>query len=617
MHAPTQPPWAAHDPVSTLSPSAAEAADVLTLPLPQLDQWPHHSLLQAVAQQVAQQGGYSPELALRLDQLLAVKVTRLMASPHATAQDRQALVALIAGLNREPYRASLDAPPLRCATRWHTLVDLLETASRIQRQQAQAVARAQAGASLVHRPQAALWAAIARRVAQAGPQGLAMADAAEEISRHHGAARSKGAVSQTVSAMCLAGWLASVADGRQKRLYIGTALPADVLPVPPQAAATAATAASTPGAPSARGVGLQWAKETVCLNQGLLLSYYDEAHQRHLRLRDALAEATAQGSDAALHEPATLARLRQLKLELDDYLDKRLTSEQGSVLTDNFKLLPRQFEGRSDLLPRICFKGSWQAGDDSDMILPVIRDNGRAPYDWPLRTSLRGRNTGFEAVQASGRAFLAQDLAALAMAGEYHNPRLNPEAVAQLAAEFGPLRLQDISWQRWQACWQPTAGAEARGRDCYRSTLIVPLTLRNNLLDDALRERLRHDVPEFKKDETWERAILGYLCFDHPMPGYFRAEDEHLGYIVADQLSLYVLCALSVTTLSKTYQAVSKLLAAHAHTSSQQLPITEQNWPSRASAALMDGDTDRNVVLRFNVAAPAHERQPTGTATEA
>lgn len=165
-------------------------------------------------------------------------------------------------------------------------------------------------------------------------------------------------------------------------------------------------------------------------------------------------------------------------------------------------------------------------------------------------------NTGFQYVFNNGRYYLCPDIPSKAKGGYYINPRLQNH----LARNYNPPRKAFIKKEAidtaWCDCWVRGSSTPAEWeRSCYKSTLIVPMTLINNDLDDEFKKDF------FNSSFHDNRTIIGYLCFDHPIIDYFNENiDVKLGYIFADILSLYFYSAYIHTTISQTFQKAKEFL---------------------------------------------------------
>lgn len=117
---------------------------------------------------------------------------------------------------------------------------------------------------------------------------------------------------------------------------------------------------------------------------------------------------------------------------------------------------------------------------------------------------------------------------------------------------------EDVAWMN---CWENVhvgQAAEAPPHDsCYKSTLIVPMTLRGhvNRADDMFAD-------QFGLADA-ERAIFGYLCLDHVCTDYFfDVRDVNVCYIFADLMSFYLMTLINYVNKSATYCSAKEFAAA-------------------------------------------------------
>lgn len=275
-------------------------------------------------------------------------------------------------------------------------------------------------------------------------------------------------------------------------------------------------------------------KELVCYNQGEYIQYACVAAEFHKAMRIA-------------HEQEDAATAQTLKSTQLDYLNRNL----DRVTRRNFELFRTYFRGRSPHLPRTCVKGS-SPTDGSSSIIPLFRDS---KVNYSVACAIE-HSTGFKYVHETGRPYLCNDIPRAVAAGEYLNPRLDTNAARSyeppslfkklLRRDRGP----DERWARfWNNGGTPTSNRSTLPDSCYKSTLIVPMTLWNNDLEDSFKEMINiSDV---------DRAIFGFLCADHVDTGYFHsALDVEVAYVVADILSLYFVQRLVLTNASGTFEAI-------------------------------------------------------------
>lgn len=276
---------------------------------------------------------------------------------------------------------------------------------------------------------------------------------------------------------------------------------------------------------------IDYVKNIICYNQGELAQYSFLAAEFHKGMKTAFAEDDI---GVALTCQSTLS----------EYLNRNLER----IIKENFKYLHSHFKRRAKESPRICVKGGYDIAGQ-EIIISLFRDrNVNYKSDAPL-----DENTGFQYIYDTGRFYLCNDIPEKARIGAYVNPRLIPSAAKVytnpgiIKRKLGLTKGLDSEWEK---CWDGGGRGIVISDSCYKSTLIIPMTLRNNSLDDSYKEMINlSDV---------DRTIFGFLCIDHVNSEYFIPDvDVALGYIFADILSLYLISRMVYTNISQTYQAVS------------------------------------------------------------
>lgn len=284
-------------------------------------------------------------------------------------------------------------------------------------------------------------------------------------------------------------------------------------------------------------------REVICYNQGEYIQYSFLAGECHKTLKDAFRES-----------PTHIDTLRQLCGKLEGFLNKQLYY----VSLQNFRFLKAYFRDPHDKEPRICIKGNYKKGA-TDHIVQLIRDK-KVNYqsDYPLED-----NSGFVFVKNHGRYFKCDDIPKSIVTDGYRNARIDTNlARAYYEQNAASADLSDNHGlhfdESWVKCWAPPQGEGNPPVDpnsCYKSTVIIPMTLWNNKLAPPFLMRLREK--QKREINTEARTILGYLCFDHVETDYFNDDmDIDVGYIFADILSLYMMTRSIYTELSTTYSKV-------------------------------------------------------------
>ncbi len=277
-------------------------------------------------------------------------------------------------------------------------------------------------------------------------------------------------------------------------------------------------------------------REFVCYHQGKYSQYDFGASKKHQDLKVEV-----------LKESVEIPKIAD-KLEiLDTYLDNGM----HNAYQESFKLIiGKYFNGRSEYSPRACVKAHNEKGE----IVDLYRDR----YAYQGTPCSRESNTGFSDVYSNGKEYLCNNLPRYAKQGVYVNPRLDKQTLKNYKLSFFKNKFAKGD-NEWINCWNPINNVQEGTRDstpaetCYKSTLIIPMTLLGNELD-----------PEFKKHfkiGEGEKAIWGYLCFDHRMINYFnKTLDVDCGYIFADIMSFYLITRLNYSDFSKTYDDAQALI---------------------------------------------------------
>lgn len=264
-------------------------------------------------------------------------------------------------------------------------------------------------------------------------------------------------------------------------------------------------------------------RQVVCYNQGEYAQYSFLAGYIHNRLET---------DDAPMSS-----------VSLSDFLNRYITR----VSRNNFIFLKKYFHGRNAVEPRFCIKGSIRR-EASDNIVEIVRDRQVNYFsEYPLDA-----NSAFTFVKAKGTYFLCNDIPKSVAEGTYLNSRIDLEAArCYVKASVGNKKANDhILDDEWVKCWYKPervdgGTSELNDLSCYKSTLIVPLTLWNVGLDEMFRDTIRV--------ENVGRTIFGYLCLDHTCINYFTSADIDVGYIFADLLSLYLITRATYTEYSNVF----------------------------------------------------------------
>lgn len=234
-------------------------------------------------------------------------------------------------------------------------------------------------------------------------------------------------------------------------------------------------------------------------------------------------------------------------------LEKFALNEKKEISKRNFDFIIEYFNlgRRSKFSPRICIKGVTPEREISDF----IRDHRITGMK---KTPIES-NTGFKHVSDNGTYYLCQNIPVSATVGTYINPRLMDGFVRSFSPKFLFKFKRDKIDLDWCRCWdvEPDSKNHLHWEySCYKSTLIIPMTLINNELSDTFKTSF------FKNNPLDNRTIWGFLCIDHPTINYFDEEkDIKMGYIFADILSLYFISTYIHTEASESYLKAARFIS--------------------------------------------------------
>ncbi len=272
-------------------------------------------------------------------------------------------------------------------------------------------------------------------------------------------------------------------------------------------------------------------QNAICYNQGRMAQYSYLAGEGHKKLKEAFCSK---------EDVQTLAERKKELLSLLSY-------DLDDILAENFKYLKMGFNSKRYVDPldvRICVKVCHDRN-----IHDYFRDGLNIHINYELE-----KNTGFHEVYKHGKSYWCNNLPRAVVKEGYKNPRLDHDKAVRYRRGFGSLTKED---RNWMDCWGSldSDGGEylATRTSCYKSTLIIPMTLIGNQLTPEFKER-------FGIQRSSEKSpVYGFLCLDHPRVNFFCKEDIDFGYMFADILSLYFIDRLKYTTKSKTFQKIETL----------------------------------------------------------
>jgi len=277
-------------------------------------------------------------------------------------------------------------------------------------------------------------------------------------------------------------------------------------------------------------------KELVCFFQGHYVDFSIVISAKHKAIRKAI-EANA--SEEELFEMA-----KEIIIFAGQEIDVAFKTAIKS-LRNYYEITGRNSE---DCEVRICIKAR-----SGDLIYDVYRggdyDRKWAPY--PLK-----ENTGFWNINETGEHFIENDIPQAIKDGRYRNKRIDKNKVHRYTSpsnffskHINKLR-KSCDDPDWENCWDISKSRISSKESCYKSTLIVPMTLLNNKLSEKCKAKLGFN-------ESYEKHTYGFLCFDHRNSNFFDKKiDVDMGYIVADWLSLYMVDRINYFENSEVWSSL-------------------------------------------------------------
>jgi hypothetical protein len=287
-------------------------------------------------------------------------------------------------------------------------------------------------------------------------------------------------------------------------------------------------------------------RRTVCSHQGDTVEHFLRGNEHHKNLRLALEKKDH--AKVAL----AVAQIESVHLQI---LQKAWLHSVENIIA-YFSITHKSPHG-----VRICLKGTKTAANSAGLmtkhIVDVFRQDGtRSEAQTPVSD-----NTGFKEVEKFGKYYLENNIPEAVRLRDYKNPRLTYRVSA---AYKPPSRFLPKSFvktdQNWINCWDATGSQPGSVSSCYKSTLIVPMTLINNPLSyEFFNETI------VGMSAKLDRSIYGFLCFDHPSVDFFNDNDVNFGYIVADLLSVYLINRNALVAHSMQYSEAKKFLGDSKH----------------------------------------------------
>jgi hypothetical protein len=280
-------------------------------------------------------------------------------------------------------------------------------------------------------------------------------------------------------------------------------------------------------------------------NQYFLVEYLFLANRKHQNLRN------------ALDSKADKDKLKEIIFDLEDHFQTSF----NEVFKETCKYINRYFS------QELCHR---RPSIPVRISLKVIAYNQIVslerfpPWEFEDIESNTFENSAFDYLSHAGSQeyYLCNSIPQAINEGKYKNKRIDIQKAEDYIDNYINKRPKteksnDSLDMEWAECWKKVRNeltGEAQippPESCYKSTVVSPISLSSKDLKSS----------EFKKFFSLDdvsisaesKAIVGYLCLDHPVENYFETKDVRFIDIVSKFLSLYMLPELGYTQYSSTY----------------------------------------------------------------
>lgn len=262
-------------------------------------------------------------------------------------------------------------------------------------------------------------------------------------------------------------------------------------------------------------------RETVCDHQILYTAYSLEMGKTHQELDHLLSEVKKKE-----REVVTRTDSEKIYDKLSALRDCHfLNLEGGSKLTCDFYV--EYFStspAKKGTDSRACIKLT-----SENEIIDHYRSSGNSYSPYPSKD-----NTGFVFSSYRGKEYACQDIPAAVKAGNYENSRISVDSVKAAYKKPFPYCVDT-----WPTFWKrPEDGKPFSDGDCYKSTLIVPMTIGSA---DKTKKNIRELVDRLSSATGNEKCVLGFVCIDSPKAHTINDLDISTGWMMADLMSLYLI----------------------------------------------------------------------------
>lgn len=288
-------------------------------------------------------------------------------------------------------------------------------------------------------------------------------------------------------------------------------------------------------------------RELVCDIQGQFIAFSFLANDKHRELKNAIKDNP---------DPDKIMKLlSDFETITDDGLEKAIHTILN-YMDDYFRL---RVEKSKFHTPRFCIKIEREGKIIA--ISNTSQDVNDAQY------STIQQDTGLKQVIETRLPYLQNNIPKAARAGNYENCRLRNTSVLEYRE---PNFFQTTSNAlgryvnkkpiphdiKWMGCWHQVGEQKQLppASRCYKSTLVTPISLRNNIMPRAFLQKW---LPEAKNGDA--KLNYGFLCADCHDVDFFEEDDKEMCYIFADCISLFLITHMYLRDHSALYRQAKNL----------------------------------------------------------
>jgi hypothetical protein len=276
-------------------------------------------------------------------------------------------------------------------------------------------------------------------------------------------------------------------------------------------------------------------QEAINRHKSSLADYNFTSSNTHKRIRKCLEESNIDAEKL----------LKEIE-NLENHLYEAFGDEFDKQMYYLFSLI--QIHSSENVNPRACIKVINVEND----ITTLYRNPEEFDNKWG--TIKFNDNTGFITILEGAEYFLCNNIPQDVIEGKYENSRIDPSKVEKYLSNRNNLSPVEVELDKeWINCWN-TEDDQSRNITGYKSTLIVPMTIETESISINFINHLGISSES-------KRAVLGFLCLDHPFVNFFQEEiDVEMCKIFADTLSLFLFQQLNNTILSKKYEEAIRVV---------------------------------------------------------